>query len=199
LDVEQYLDDVDVVIFDLDDTLYSEKQYVRSGYKKIAEYLDKKELEPVMWSAFEQGGKAIDEALESVNMMDRKAEALQIYREQQPDIELYPGVRALLQRIKEKKKIGIITDGRPEGQRAKLEALKIHVDKVIITDELGGVEFRKPNESAFRIMQKYFQVPFEHMVYIGDNLRKDFAAPEQLGMRGIYFKNKDGIYVGNTK
>jgi putative hydrolase of the HAD superfamily len=197
LDVEQYLDDVDVVIFDLDDTLYSEKQYVRSGYKKIAQYLGKRELETVMWSVFEQGGKAIDEALESVNLLDRKAEALQIYREQQPDIELYPGVKELLQRIREKKKIGIITDGRPEGQRAKLEALKIQVDKVIITDELGGVEFRKPNEKAFRIMQEYFEVPFRQMVYIGDNSKKDFVAPEKLGMKSIYFKNTDGLYTGD--
>jgi putative hydrolase of the HAD superfamily len=197
LDVEQYLDDIDVVIFDLDDTLYSEKQYVRSGYKKIAQYLGKRELETVMWSVFEQGGKAIDEALESVNLLDRKAEALQIYREQQPDIELYPGVKELLQRIREKKKIGIITDGRPEGQRAKLEALKIQVDKVIITDELGGVEFRKPNEKAFRIMQEYFEVPFRQMVYIGDNSKKDFVAPEKLGMKSIYFKNTDGLYTGD--
>jgi putative hydrolase of the HAD superfamily len=195
LDVEQYLDDIDVVIFDLDDTLYSEKQYVRSGYGKIAEFLDKKELASVMWSIFERGGQAIDEALKSVDLLDKKAEALRIYRGQKPDIELYPGVRELLERIQEKKKIGIITDGRPEGQRAKLEALKIQVDKIIITDELGGMEFRKPNEKAFRIMQEFFQVPFKQMVYIGDNAKKDFVAPEKLGMKSIYFKNTDGLYI----
>jgi putative hydrolase of the HAD superfamily len=130
-------------------------------------------------------------------MLDRKEEALQIYREQLPNIELYPGVRELLQRIREKKKIGIITDGRPEGQRAKLKALNIQADKIIITDELGGVEFRKPNEKAFQIMQDYFHVPFERMVYIGDNLKKDFVAPRKLGMKSIYFKNIDGLYTGD--
>jgi putative hydrolase of the HAD superfamily len=194
LDVEKYIDKVSVIIFDLDDTLYSEKDYVRSGYKKIAEYFHIPDLADEMWKAFKSGGKAIDEALKSVNLLDRRAEALQIYRTQQPDIELYPGVRELLQRIREKKKIAIITDGRPEGQSAKLKALKIQVDKIIITDELGGVEFRKPNETAFRMMQEYFQVPFKQMVYIGDNLRKDFAAPQKLGMRCIYFKNADGLY-----
>jgi putative hydrolase of the HAD superfamily len=194
LDVEQYLDDVDVVLFDLDDTLYSEKQYVRSGYKKIAEYFGKKELETSMWSAFERGEKAIDEALIEANMAERKDEALRIYREQQPNIELYPGVRELLQRISAQKRIGIITDGRPEGQRAKLKALDVQADKIIITDELGGIEFRKPNETAFRIMQEYFQVPFERMVYVGDNLRKDFIAPEKLGMKSVYFRNEDGLY-----
>ena len=33
------------------------------------------------------------------------------------------------------KKIGIITDGRPEGQRAKLDALEIETEYIIVTDE----------------------------------------------------------------
>lgn len=37
LEVEQHLDGITGVIFDLDDTLYSEKQYVRSGYKAVSE------------------------------------------------------------------------------------------------------------------------------------------------------------------
>lgn len=36
LEIEQHLDGITSVIFDLDDTLYSEKQYVRSGYKAVA-------------------------------------------------------------------------------------------------------------------------------------------------------------------
>ena len=33
LESEMYLNDIQAVIFDLDDSLYSEKSYVRSGYK----------------------------------------------------------------------------------------------------------------------------------------------------------------------
>ena len=33
------------LIFDLDDTLYSEKQYLKSGFKKIAQYLGRKDAE----------------------------------------------------------------------------------------------------------------------------------------------------------
>ncbi len=39
LDVERLIKDVDAVIFDLDDTLYPEKEYVRSGYKKLQRLL----------------------------------------------------------------------------------------------------------------------------------------------------------------
>jgi putative hydrolase of the HAD superfamily len=194
LDVEKYIDETNVILFDLDDTLYSEKDYVRSGYKKIAEHFQIPDLANEMWKVFENGGKAIDEALEKVNLSEYKKEALRIYREQEPDIQIYDGVAEMMSRLSTTKKVGIITDGRPEGQRAKIKALKLQVDKIIITDELGGVEFRKPNETAFRMMQEYFKEPFEKIVYVGDNPKKDFIAPEKLGMKSIYFKNGDGLY-----
>lgn len=195
LDVEKYFSNIDAVIFDLDDTLYSEKQYIRSGYKKIAEYFNIPDMEEEMWNCFENGGKAIDEVLKAHGLISKKEQALYIYRFQEPKISLYSGVGELLIRIKKKKKIGIITDGRPEGQRAKLKALNINVDKVIITDELGGAEYRKPNPKAFEIMQKELNTEFERMVYIGDNIKKDFIAPQKLGMKYIWFKNPDGLYV----
>ena len=73
------------------------------------------------------------------------------------------------------------------------------VDDIIITDELGGVQFRKPNDISFRIMQCRWRVPFEQMVYIGDNLGKDFQAPRQLGMRRIYIMNEEGLYTNKEK
>jgi FMN phosphatase YigB (HAD superfamily) len=43
-------------------------------------------------------------------------------------------------------------------------------------------------------MQTRFNVPYQQMLYVGDNPSKDFQAPRQLGMRWIYFKNPDGLY-----
>lgn len=194
LDVEKHICDLDAVIFDLDDTLYSEKDYVRSGYCKIAEHFGKPELADQMWEVFERGGKAIDEVLEANGLESQKDEALRIYRFQEPDIQLYPGVAEMIARIRETTKVGIITDGRPVGQWAKIRALGFQVDAIIVTDELGGIEFRKPNPAAFRLMQERLSVPFERMVYVGDNTQKDFIAPENLGMRTIWFRNPDGIY-----
>lgn len=192
LNVEQQLDGIEGVIFDLDDTLYSEREYVQSGYRKIAEWLENPIIEDRLWEVFLRGGKAIDEVIE----LPKRAAALQIYRNQMPEIHLYPGVREMLERIAMCKKVGIITDGRPEGQRNKIAALHLDalVDDIIVTDELGGVQYRKPCSIAFSTLQKCWQLPFERMVYIGDNPRKDFQACEQLGMRWIYFKNSAGLY-----
>ena len=185
------------VIFDLDDTLYGEKQYVRSGYKKIAKFLGEKSAEEKLWQYFKQGKKAIDEYLAEINKLDFKDKCIEIYRNQMPDITLYDGVLELIEELKFKDiKVGIITDGRIEGQKNKIKALGLEslVDDIIITDELGGVQFRKPNDISFRIMQCRWKLPFEQIIYIGDNPEKDFKAPKQLGMRPIWFDNKDGLY-----
>lgn len=188
------------VIFDLDDTLYSEKQYVRSGYKKIGEYLGKEDAADKLWSYFEEGKLAIDTYLEEIGKKEKKAECLAVYRNQIPEITLYDGVVELIKYLKEKEiKIGIITDGRPKGQRNKLKSLGLDkmIEDIIITDELGGVQFRKPNDISFRIMQNRWKIPFEQMIYVGDNPNKDFQAPKQLGMRWIYFANEYGLYSQN--
>ncbi len=200
LEVEKYISDMDAVIFDLDDTLYPEKEYVRSGYKKIAEFFGRPELADSMWGIFKRRGKAVDEVLASSGLSGYREDALLVYRFQRPDIQLYPGVADMLERIRKSgKKTGIITDGRPEGQRAKLDVLKIKVDYIIVTDELGGVEFRKPNKVAFCQMKERLSIPFGRMVYVGDNPLKDFIAPDELGMKSIWFRNRDGIYAGTYK
>ncbi len=199
LECEKHLDCIDAVIFDLDDTLYSEKDYVKSGYSAIAEKFPQVSgMASKLWEAFEKKLPAIDTVLEREGILTDGAKklALETYRFHNPVIKLYPGVRALLSGLKKNKKIGLITDGRPEGQRAKIRALEINdfFDCIIITDELGGVEFRKPCDKAFRIMQKELNVPFEKMAYIGDNLKKDFISPDKLDMRSIYFCNFEGLY-----
>lgn len=193
-DVEKHLDGIEAVVFDLDDTLYSEKEYVRSGFKKISEYFKMPELEDELWRTFKCGGKPIDEVFEARGMIDLKEEALRVYRFQKPDIHLYDGVAEMLVRLHDSCKVGILTDGRPEGQRAKIEALNLTVDEIIITDELGGIEYRKPNPKAFILMQKRLGTQFEKMVYVGDNSAKDFQVPRALGMKCIWFRNTDGLY-----
>lgn len=188
------------VIFDLDDTLYSEKEYIRSGFKSIeASLSDVTNIADKLWDAFLRGESAIDYVLkcEGIYSDELKDKYLNIYRYHLPNINLYEGLQELLILLKSSGiKVGIITDGRPEGQNAKIDALGIRnlVDEIVITDELGGIQFRKPNDIAYRIMQNRFGFPYETMIYVGDNPRKDFIAPLNLGMGCIYFRNMEGLY-----
>lgn len=195
LEAEKHLDGVEAVIFDLDDTLYSEKEYVKSGYHQIAKRFGT-DYENRLWQAFLEKKPAIDAVIP-----EHKAEALNIYRNQIPDIHLYAGVIDMLIRLGNKYRLGIITDGRPEGQKAKIQSLGIEklFNKIIITDELGGAEYRKPCPVAFEKMLEALNVVPERAVYIGDNISKDFKAPEALGMQTIWFKNRDGLYSDGGK
>lgn len=193
------------VIFDLDDTLYSEKEYVKSGFNKISKYLSsnkiinksKSEIYNELLDFFNNKNQAIDLLLNKYNKNNYKTVCLDMYREHIPNIHLYDGVLELIKELKSNKiKLGIITDGRINGQKNKIKALQLdkYIDDIIITDELGGIQFRKPNDISFRIMQNRWNIPFSQIVYIGDNLSKDFIAPKQLGMNYIYFENVDGLY-----
>lgn len=165
--------------------------------KKIVEYLGREDAADKLWEYFEEGKPAIDEYLAEIGEEDKKAEGLKIYREQMSEITLYDGVVGMIEDLKAKGiKVGIITGGRPEGKRNKIKALglDILIDNDIITDELGGSQFRKHCDIAFRIMQNRWRLPYEQIVYVGDNPNKDFQACRQLGMRWKYFRNKHGLY-----
>lgn len=203
-DAEALCDKYDAIIFDLDDTLYSEKDYVRSGYRKVAAlFSDIEDAYEQLWKFFMEGKPAIDCFL-TENGLDAsvwKDKCLDMYRDQMPEIETYAGVYDMLERLRKSgKKIGIITDGRVSGQYAKIQSLRLkdYVDEIIVTDELAGngdvKAFRKPNTIAFEIMKKRMDVTYDRMVYVGDNAKKDFVAPKRLGMGSVWFMNKDGIY-----
>ena len=185
------------VIFDLDDTLYNEKEYVRSGFRAVSEYLGGG-YEDELWTYFSEGRPAIDALLERLGRTEEKSEALTVYRAHKPQIHMLGGAREVLAWLKaEGKKIGIVTDGRPEGQWNKIKALGLdaYADDVIVTDELGGPQFRKPCDIAFRILQTRWRLPESEILFIGDNPKKDFQAPQQLGIKVLWFKNPDGLYT----
>lgn len=199
-EVKKYLKGLKAIVFDLDDTLYGEKEYIRSGYRAIAGTLPQVErMEEKLWHAFEQNKSAIDEVLisEGIYTEELKQQCLSIYRLHQPDIHFYEGAKELLCQLRAAGyKLGIITDGRPEGQRAKIKALGLNrlVEHIIVTDELGGAEYRKPDDRAFVLMRELLDVEYAEMCYIGDNIKKDFVAPLKLGMKSIWFRNTDGLY-----
>lgn len=200
LEIENHLDGIKAVIFDLDDTLYNEIDYIKSGFSKISKAFPQvKDMRDKLWRAYQSGKKPINQVLadEKLDSDENIARCLAVYRFHKPNIVLDVQIQELLHRIKVQGiKLGIITDGRIEGQRAKIDALELKeiFDEIIITDELGGPEFRKPNEKAFVLMCEKLNVLYTEAVYVGDNVRKDFIAPEKLGMQSIWFVNPKGIY-----
>ena len=61
-EAEALLEGIDAAVFDLDDTLYPEKDYVRSGFEAAASlFPDRPDAAARLWEAFESGRPAFDE------------------------------------------------------------------------------------------------------------------------------------------
>lgn len=194
------------VIFDLDDTLISEKDYIQSGYLHVAQLLSKRidVLTETIYSdlleLFKQNSKNVFNRLfdkyEIKYSKEMIMELVGEYRSHFPNISVFDDVIPCLNELKKAGiKTGIITDGYAIGQRQKIKAIDAdkYFDEIIVTDELGR-EYWKPHPKAFEIMKELLNVRFSDMVYIGDNVTKDFVSPNRLGMKTVCISREQGIY-----
>lgn len=173
-----------VVVFDLDDTLYNELDYLISAYKFIANKVDainSKQLFSIMLSLY-KNRQDVFVFLETKYSVT-KLELLNNYRNHFPEINLFPHILEFIQVIKSKSgKIAVLTDGRSATQRNKINALGLEniFNYVSISEEIG---FEKPSLEGFKLIEEEFKRT--DYFYIGDNLKKDFIAPNKLKWKTI--------------
>jgi len=184
------------VVFDLDDTLYAERDYVLSGYGAVSEYLSDDPARAArmrmwLWERFLGGraGGAFDALNEnfSLGLEARQiAELVEVYRNHSPRIAPRAGIPRLLEKLHRGSRLGIISDGFLPAQKLKLDALGIagHFDAVIFTEALGR-ESWKPSPDGFQAFCKELQLDAANCTYVADNPAKDFAAPNTLGWRTV--------------
>ena len=185
---------IKLVIFDLDDTLYNEIDFVYSGFMEVAVFLSKKyeinkdtiynDMVDILNS---QGrGKIFDHICEKYHLEENIGDLVKIYRYNKPKISFYDDAYEVLERFKSKYKLGLITDGYKGTQWNKIKALDIekYMDKIIVTDDYGK-EYWKPSIKPFQMMLEYFNIKPEEAVYIGDNPNKDFLPCKELGINSI--------------
>lgn len=197
---------IKAVVFDLDDTLISEREYIKSGFKVVSNKIatDKRLNEDDVFNKalelFEISSKEVfNRLLYEFNVeysKDYILELIKCYREHEPNISFFEDVIPTISTLKEQGyKLGIITDGYKETQLRKIEVLKCRelFDEIIITDELGG-EFWKPHEKSYKMMAEKLNVGLDEMVYVGDNVDKDFIMANKLGVLTIHIERDSGIY-----
>lgn len=198
---------IKLVIFDLDDTLISEADYVKSGYRVVSRYIEEKfkiNSENVfnkLWSYFENKekntfNKLLDEYQISYSK-DDIVELVNVYRNHKPTISFFDDVIPFLNELKSKNiYTGIISDGYINTQKNKLDALKAwnKFDYIILTDELGK-EYWKPNPKAFEMMIQKFYLNPEEIIYIGDNPKKDFYIKNFMPIKTVRILRKKAIYI----
>ena len=196
------------VIFDLDDTLASETDYARSGYRAVSSYLIKTGFpvkdEDLIYREFislfnEDHKRVFNRFLINHGLpdsRDRVMELVEVYRNHLPDIAYYEDVKPLLLKLGEMGiKKGILSDGYAVTQRQKIKALKAEedFDIIVLTDELGR-EAWKPSPKGFELIEERLSLKPAEILYVGDNPEKDFYLSVTAGIRTARIIREEGVY-----
>lgn len=169
------------VVFDLDDTIYSERDYQLSGYKSIIEscnLLYDVDITDTVYTAVNSNGDVLEEIVKQLGLSNNSKDSLiWLYRLHCPKISLSESTKQTLDIIKNNAKhVAIVTDGRELSQRQKLYSLGLSDWSVFISESWDEI---KPGEKRFNHIMKI--MPASNYVYIGDNIKKDFVTPNKLG------------------
>jgi putative hydrolase of the HAD superfamily len=184
------------VVFDIDDTLYLERDYVRSGFDHVAQLVrpsqdERDEIASSLWQAFLDGtrGDTFDRLLrERPRLADvQVADLVRAYRHHEPAITLAPEVPQVVEHLQRRGlRLGVLSDGPIDSQRAKARALGLdRWFKPVLLTEDRGTAFHKPADLGFREIGAIWALPPESLAYVADNPRKDFAGPNRLGWATI--------------
>jgi putative hydrolase of the HAD superfamily len=179
-----------VLVFDLDDTLYPEISYVKSGFMAVAEWgekelkLDKKSSYSEMLKILNEHGRGQVFDLWLKNKKHVK-KAIQIYRRHKPDIKIYDEAKSILGMYSHSP-LYIVTDGNKNVQSNKIKALCIAsiFNKVYITHRYG-LKNSKPSVYCFQLIKNREACEWRDIVYIGDNPNKDFVGIKKLGVKTV--------------
>jgi len=184
------------VIFDLDNGLYPEEDYLLAAYREIASFLSsrcslsKEEIYDRLVGSWRKKTsmypRLFNDLVTDIGLgQELVPELLRIYAGVTPRLSLYPRVGELLDVLRQRGiKLGLLTNGTIGIQRNKIRLLGVEkfFDAVIYAREKGK-EGDKPNPEAYLTVLQRLGVAPDETVCIGDNPHTDFLGAKKLGMR----------------
>lgn len=193
------------IVFDLDDTLYLERDYVHSGFKFLDNWVNTnlalKDFSLKALRVFERGdrGDIFDKTFLEAGVKVNKNTILtmvDLYRSHLPDIRLAADAGDCLRMLRGSVHLALVSDGPERSQRNKITTLGLAevFETIVLTSTLGS-SFAKPHPRAFLDVEKHFGESVHHYVYVADNPTKDFQGPRSLGWKTIRVRRHGGLYA----
>ena len=197
------------VFFDLDHTLWDFEKNSDLAFKKVFDkqnitidldnFLDVyRPLNHQYWKLYREEKVTKEElryqrlkrTFDAVNYVitDELIDIIAIeYVDFMPDFNhLFEHTFEILDYLKEKYQLHIITNGFEEIQTKKMQSSNIlHYFKEIITSDSVGV--KKPNPKVFNFALEVANAKNENSIMIGDNVEADIQGAIDVGMRAIHF------------
>jgi putative hydrolase of the HAD superfamily len=194
------------VAFDLDDTLFLERDYVYSGFSAVGAWAERelgvRGLGESAWNAFERGVRGttfrealVDRGIEPTGEV--VAQLVVVYRSHRPRINMLEDARACIDTLEKRALLAVVTDGPRESQRAKAEAMAADrwADPVVLTADLGpGAS--KPSPRAFATVEAATGRSGAACAYVADNPLKDFAGPRSCGWLTVRVRREGSLHAG---
>lgn len=154
------------VVFDLDDTLYPERQFAVSGFRAAGAWahaeLGLANLAEDMIRLLDAGhlgrlfGLVLEERMPGHHPDHVKA-LISAYRNAEPDLALFDDAAWALEHYAGHGPLGLITDGTLAMQRKKVQALALEprFREIVYTDALGEARaYFKPHPMAYEVIEK---------------------------------------------
>ena len=179
-------------VFDLDDTLFPERDYVRSCFRWLAPRIGGGAAFDELWRLFERGERdpiGVVAGGRGVGPVE-KASLVAEMRAHSPSISLDEGAAALIGALRRAgRRFSIVTNGRSLTQRKKIAALGVEdAASIVISEEFGAA---KPEASLFRAVEGAH--PARRHLFAGDNPAIDFEGPNALGWMTVMLVRPDGV------
>lgn len=193
-----------VLVFDLDDTLYAERDYVLGGFSAVGDWLRKTKsitgFSEIAEKHFVDGtrGNIFDLALNNLGITNSPGlvnEMVRVYREHAPKLSLFPDAAWALEFFTGKAKLGLLSDGYLAVQQRKVAALGIssRFDTMVFSDAFGR-EAWKPSRVPYERVMSVLEHQGTDCVYVADNPAKDFVTAKTLGWYTIQINRANGEY-----
>lgn len=100
-------------------------------------------------------------------------------------VVVYPHAREILLKLKEKYRLGMVTNGLSHIQRGKLQGAGLSdlFEEVVVS---GDFDFEKPDARIFQIALERMGIQPEEAVFVGDHPEKDIQGAMQVGMKTVW-------------
>jgi putative hydrolase of the HAD superfamily len=197
---------IGIVVFDLDDTLYLEREYVRSGFAACdvwaASELGLSGLGAACWQHFVDGGRndTFDRVLAELGHAggpDVVGRLVEVYRSHDPDIVLLPDAAAAIERLGADHRLAVVSDGPEASQGAKARRLGApRWSRCTVLTALLPPGNGKPSPMAFRLIEQRLGGRGRQCAYIADNPAKDFGGPASLGWTTVRVRRPGQLHEG---
>jgi putative hydrolase of the HAD superfamily len=143
-------------------------------------------------SIIEDFGSNYTRALPPERLAQLSLTLAEIYRGvSREKLKLYPHVRKMLEQLRQRFAMAIVTDAQTAYARGELHKVGLadYFDPIIVSGDYG---FRKPDPRLFEYALQGLGVPAAQTVYVGNDMFRDIYGARQVGMRTIMFDSDQG-------